>query len=102
MAIVMRVIQQFQASKRAEFIALERQFAALEQRGILPKGERMLPLASRDPGNTLIWQGRFPDLCAAQDCLRKFETSPEHTELLDKQVQFFGSTWVEFYEVLDC
>lgn len=102
MAIVMRLVQRFQASKKQEFIELEKQFAQLEARGILPKGERMLPLASRDPGNTLIWQSRFPSLSAAEACLHQFETSPDHTELLNQQAPFFEDTWVEFYEILDC
>jgi hypothetical protein len=102
LAIVMRLVQRFQASKKREFIEFEKQFAELEARGILPKGERMLPLASRDPGNTLIWQSHFPSVSAAQACLRKFETSPEHTELVHKQSPFFEDTWVEFYEILDC
>lgn len=102
MAIFMRIVQRFQASKKQEFIELEKQFAQLEARGILPKGERMLPLASRDPGNTLIWQSRFPNLSAAKDCLQQFETSPEHTDLLLKQAALFEDTWVEFYEILDC
>lgn len=98
----MRIIQRFQASKKQEFIALEKQFAALEQRGVLPKGERMLPLAGREPGNTLIWQGRFSSLKAAHECLQQFEDSSEHTVLFAQQVQFFEDTWVEFYEALDC
>ncbi len=102
MAIFMRIVQRFQASKRQEFIELEKQFAQLEAHGVLPKGERLLPLASRDPGNTLIWQSRFPNLSAAKDCLQLFETSPEHTDLLLKQAPLFEDTWVEFYEILDC
>ncbi len=102
MAIIMRIIQRFQASKKQEFIAVEKQFAALEKQGILPKGERMLPLASRDPGNTLIWQGHFASLDAAQKCLRTFEDSPEHTVLLEQQIPYFQDTWVELYEALDC
>lgn len=102
MAIFMRIVQRFQASKRQEFIALEKQFAHLEADGVLPKGERLLPLASRDPGNTLIWQSRFPNFSAAQECLRIFENSPEHEELARKQAPLFEDTWVEFYEVMDC
>ena len=102
MAIVMRLVQRFQPAKKREFIDLERQFAQLEARGILPKGERMLPIASRDPGNTLIWQSRFPSLKAAHDCLQLFETSPQHNELAQKQAPLFEDTWVEFYEILDC
>jgi hypothetical protein len=55
MAIILKIVQRFRTGKRTEFMELEKQFAALEQRGILLKGERMTPLASREPGNTLIW-----------------------------------------------
>ena len=101
MAIVLRLVQRFQHSKKQEFIELENQFAELEKRGILPTGERLLLLSGRDPGNTLIWQRRFPDLSAAQVFLQQIETSPEHTELAKKQAPFFEGTWVELYEVLD-
>jgi hypothetical protein len=102
LAIVMRLVQRFQAAKRQEFMELEKQFTQLEKRGILPQGERLLPLASRDPGNTLIWQSRFPSLGAAKECLQAFETSPEHEELARKQTPLFEDTWVEFYEVMNC
>ena len=61
---------------------LEKQFVALEHRGILSRGERMPPIASRQPGNTLIWEGHFENLCAAGKALKLLETSPEHTHLL--------------------
>jgi hypothetical protein len=80
MAIVLRLIQQFQSPKRQQFIDLEKQFAQLEHRGILPHGQRMTPISSREPGNTLIWEGQFPDVGAAEKALKLFETSPEHTE----------------------
>jgi hypothetical protein len=102
LAIVLRLVQRFKASKRQEFVELEKQFAQLEKRGILPKGERMLPLAGREPGNTLIWQCKFASLSAAKDCLEQFETNAEHIELAQKQLPFFEDAWVEFYEVLDC
>jgi hypothetical protein len=98
----MRLVQRFQASKRHEFLEVEKQFAELEKRGILPKGERMLPLAARDPGNTLIWQNKFASLNAAKDCLQQLQTNPEHTELAHKQFPFFEDSWVDFYELLDC
>jgi hypothetical protein len=97
----MRIVQRFQASRKQEFIDLEKQFAQLEARGILPRGERLLPLASRDPGNTLIWQSRFPNLGAAEECLQAFEASPEHEALARKQGPLFEATWVEFYEVMN-
>lgn len=101
MAVIMRLVQQFEHSKKKEFIDLEKQFAALERRGILPKGERLAPIASRDPGNTLIWQARFEDLAAAEAALKLFDTNPEHTELAIKQAPLFTDAWVEFYELME-
>jgi hypothetical protein len=101
-AVIMRLVQQFEHSNRDEFIRLEREFAALEHRGILPRGERLMPISSRDPGNTLIWQASFKDLYAAQAALKLFETNPEHTELANQQKHFFKDAWIEFYEVLEC
>ena len=101
MAIVLRLVQRFQAAKKQEFIDLEKQFAELERRGLLPKGERLLSLSGRDPGNTLIWQRQFPDLTAVQEFLQQIEASPEHTELAKKQAPFFEGTWLELWEVQD-
>lgn len=101
MAIIVRIVQRFQSAGKIEFMELEKQFAALEHQGVLLKGERMVPLASREPGNTLIWQGRFDSLAAAEEALRFFANSPEHTRLYDQQKQYMEDTWVEFYEVLD-
>ncbi len=101
MAIVMRFVQRFDPSKRQEFMDLEKQFAILEQRGILTQGDRMVPLAGREPGNTLIWEGRFESLAAAEKALKSLETSEDHTQLFQKQVPYFQDAWVEFYEVLN-
>jgi hypothetical protein len=61
----------------------------------------MTLIASRQPGNTLIWEGHFENLCAAGNALKLFETSPEHTELFEKQVNDFQDASVQFCEVLD-
>jgi hypothetical protein len=98
-AIVLRLVQQFQHSKKQEFMTLEKQFAELEHRGILPRGERLVPISGREPGNTVIWQARFENLSAAEAALKLFDTNPEHTELANQQKHFFENTWVEFYEV---
>jgi hypothetical protein len=100
-AIILRLVQRFQHSKREEFIALEKEFAHLEHRGILPRGERLMPISGRDPGNTIVWQRRFESLAEAEVALKLFETNPEHTELANKQKHFFEGAWVEFYEVVD-
>lgn len=80
---------------------LEKEFAALERQGVLPRGERMVPVASREPGNTLIWESRFKDLREAEEALKALEHGEEHQRLFEKQVPFFEDAWVEFYEVLD-
>jgi hypothetical protein len=100
-AVILRLVQQFHPSKKQEFLELERQFVALEERGVLPKGERMMPIAGREPANTFIWQRRFDDLSAAEATLKLFDTSSEHTELAKKQLPCFTDAWVELYEVLE-
>ena len=102
MPIVLRLVQKFQHSKKQEFMELEKQFAELEHRGILPRGERLIPISSRDPGNTVIWQARFENFAAVEAALKLFETNPQHTELANKQKHFFEGTWVELYEVMEC
>lgn len=101
MAVMIRIVQQFHPAMKQEFIELEKQFAALEHRGILPRGERLMPISGRDPGNSIVWQGRFENVAAAEAALKLFETNPEHTELARKQVHCFQGSWVELYEVLE-
>ena len=101
MAIILRLVQRFQHSKREEFITLEKEFSQLEHRGILPRGERLMPISGREPGNTIVWQRRFESLAEAEAALKLFETNPEHTELANQQKHYFEGTWVEFYEIVD-
>jgi hypothetical protein len=101
MAVFMRLVQQYHPNHKQEFHALEKQFAELEHRGILPRGERMVPIAGREAANTIVWQCRFDSLAAAEKALKLFETNPEHTELGLKQHPMFQQSWTEFYEVLD-
>ena len=101
MAVVMRLVQQYNPSHKQEFHALEKQFAELEHRGILPRGERLAPISGREPANTIVWQCRFESLCAAEAALKQIEASAEHTELAKKQHPLFQQSWLEFYEVLD-
>jgi hypothetical protein len=100
-AVVMRLVQQFHPSEKAEFHALEKQFAELEHRGLLPRGERLVPIAGREPANTIVWQCRFDSLRAAEAALKQIELSAEHTELARKQHPMFQQSWTELYEVLE-
>jgi hypothetical protein len=100
-AVILRLIQQYHPSHKKEFQALEKQFAGLEHRGILPTGERMAPISGREPGNTIVWQCRFDSLATAETALKQIDNSAEHTELANKQHPLFQRSWVEFYEVLE-
>jgi len=101
MAIILRLIQQYDPAHKEEFHALEKQFAELEHRGILPRGERYVPISGREPGNTIVWQSRFESLAAAEKALKLFADEPGHTELAKKQHPMFQQSWVELYEVLE-
>lgn len=101
MAIILRLIQQYRPSHKQEFQLLEKQFAELERRGILPRGERLAPISGREPANTIVWQSRFDSLAAAEKALKAISDNPEHTELASKQHPLFQQSWIEFYEVLE-
>ena len=50
MSVRMRIIQRFKAPHEREFMALEREFAALEaSRSDYPKGRRLQPMAANAP-----------------------------------------------------
>ena len=101
MAVIMRLVQQYHPSHKHEFHVLEKQFSRLEDRGILPRGERLVPISGREPANTIVWQCRFESLCAAEKALQQIKDNAEHTELANKQGPMFQQSWVEFFEVLD-
>jgi hypothetical protein len=97
----MRLVQQYDPAHKQEFHTLEKQFAELEHRGLLPRGERLIPISGREPANTIVWQCRFDSLAAAEAAMKKIDDSDGHTELAKKQHPMFQQSWVEFYEFLD-
>jgi hypothetical protein len=101
MAIKMRLVQRFQPCKKKEFMDLERHFAALEQHGTLPHGQRMTPIAGCQPANTFVWEGLFADLHEVEVALRLFDTNTAHVALFAQQAPLMEDAWVELYEVLD-
>ncbi len=102
MAYILRFVQRFRPADDAAFMALERQFAALERtkRGY-PRGRRSRPYAGREPLHTLIWEGEFPTLAAAQQALARLAGDPDHARLLKKQLPYFLEAWTEIDEVLE-
>jgi antibiotic biosynthesis monooxygenase (ABM) superfamily enzyme len=102
MSVTLRIIQRFQMSHDSEFLDLERQFAELERKtpgGV--HGRRMRPIASTEPVNTLIWQGEFPDMAAAEKWLAANSGDEGHERLFALQKPFFEATRIELYENLD-
>jgi len=99
--IILRLVQQYLPSHKQQVHALEEQFAELEHRGILPRGERLAPISGREPANTIVWQCRFDSLAADEKALKQIENNPEHTALAGKQHPLFQQSWIELYEVLE-
>jgi hypothetical protein len=102
MAIIMRIMQQFDPEHEQDFMALEKKFDELERtRPDFPKGKRMQPLAAHEPNNTLIWQHEFPDIQTACQTLDFFNGDEGHEKLFRKQVPFMNNVKIEFYKVLE-
>lgn len=102
MSLVMRIVQRYDITREAEWMDLERQFAALERaRPDYPKGRRLKPLASHEPCNTLVWEAEFPTLDAAHAALAFFAGDAAHEALLEKARPLFEQVRIEFLEKLD-
>lgn len=102
MAYVLRFVQRFRPADERAFMALEKQFAALERRKRgFPKGRRSRPYAGREPGHTLIWECEFPSLDGAQRALALLSSDPDHERLLKRQLPYFLDAWTEIHELLD-
>jgi len=102
MAIMMRIIQQFNPGYERVFMALEKQFDELEKRRPdFPRGRRMQPLSASEPGNTLIWQCEFPDIETACKTLDFFKGDAEHESLFKQQAGYMKEVRIEFYKILE-
>ena len=102
MAVVMRIIQRFDATRETDFFAVERQFAELEaRRPDYPKGTRLQPIAAAEPCNTLVWECEFADIQSAHDALDFFHGDAAHEELLAQQLPYFRDVRIEFYQKLE-
>lgn len=102
MSVRMRIVQRFAAGREREFMAIERQFAALEaRRPDYPHGRRLQPIAAGEPSNTLIWEADFPDLESARRALDFFAGDAAHERLIEQQRGYFAEVRTEFYQVLE-
>jgi len=102
MAVIMRIIQQFDPSCEKEFMDLEKQFAALEKkRPDFPTGKRLQPISAGEPVNALIWQHEFENIESAYMTLDFFGGDREHEDLFSKQAGYIKQVKIEFFRVLD-
>ena len=102
MAYVLRFVQRFRIDSQDAFWELERKFAELERQApAFPRGKRMRPIAGREPGHTLIWEGEFSSLVDVHAALGTLEASPEHTALFARQSPLMLEAYTEIYEILD-
>jgi hypothetical protein len=102
MAIIMRIIQQFDPGHENEFMDLEKKFDQLEKKRLdFPKGKRMQPISAFEPINTLIWQGEFTDIDSAYKALDFFSGDEDHEALFRQQVIYMKQVRIEFFKTLD-
>ena len=101
MSVTMRIIQEYDAAREEEFLALEAKFAELEaKRDDYPKGRRLKPISAGHACNSLIWECKFDDLEAAREALTFFSGDDAHEKLFARQKPMFRAVKIEFYENL--
>ena len=102
MAYLLRFVQRYRAADEKAFMALERQFAALERRKRgFPRGRRFRAHTGRESLNTLVWECEFETLAAAEQARAMMDADPDHARLLARQIRYFQEAYAEIYEVLD-
>jgi hypothetical protein len=95
----MRFVQYFDKKDSKAFLDLEKEFIRLEEKTPeMKNGRRFVPVISKDPTNTMIWEAEFESLEAAVFALKVIEENGEHDDLLDKQIAFMRDTYVEIYK----
>jgi hypothetical protein len=102
MSYKLRFVQHFKLDKTKEFLAIEKQFADLEQQSPeFPKGKRYLSVTGQEPSNTLIWECEFETLEAAQNALAFLLTDTRHEALFQTQSEFILDSFTEIYKPFD-
>ena len=102
MSYKLRFVQTFKQENAKEYLAFEKQFAALEDRyPEFPRGKRYIPCAGRDASNTLIWECDFNSLEEAHKAQAFFLTDSRHEALFQQQSQYIIATYTEIYSPFD-
>lgn len=94
----LRFVQRIKKEDQERFLEIEKKFIALEQADpSMPHGRRFVPLAGREPTNTLIWEGDFASCEEAMAALASIEANDTHTQLLQEQIGCMVDTYTELY-----
>jgi hypothetical protein len=102
MSYKLRFVQHFKLGQAKEYLAIEKQFADLEQQHPeFPKGTRYMPVTGREPSNTLIWECDFETLEAAQNALAFLLNDTRHEALFETQSAFILDSFAEIYKPFD-
>lgn len=98
----LRFIQQFELSKTAAFMQIEKKFSIFEKEfPDFPKGKRYVPHIGRQPSNTLIWECDFDSMTALREAHDFLMNDKRHEELFKEQSQYIISTFTEIYKPYD-
>jgi len=98
----LRFVQHIRMDKVKEYLAIEKQFADLEQQHPdFPKGNRYMPVTGREPSNTLVWECNFETLEAAQNALAFLMNDTRHEALFETQSAFILDSFAEIYKPFD-
>lgn len=99
MSVTLRSVQIYEPAHEQAFLALERQFAQLEQlRADLPKGRRLRMVSGGHPGHTLIWECDFVDVPTAWAQFNRYCVDAEHVRLADLQRPYLRQSSLEILE----
>jgi len=99
MSYKLRFVQKFQLGNTKEFLEIEKQFEAFEQKyPDFPKGKRYLPLTGTMPSNTLVWECDFNSLEELQKAHQFLMSDDRHEDLFRKQAQYIIDAYTEIYQ----
>ncbi len=102
MAYVLRFVQRYRPAERKQFMDLEAEFCAMEnRRSDWFHGRRYQPYAGREPSNTLIWETDFCTLAEVQEALDRIAADAEHEKLFRQQAPFMTDAYTEIDEILE-
>lgn len=95
----LRFVQEIKKEYQDRFLEIEKKFIELEEKDpSMPRGKRYLPVMSKEPTNTFIWEAEYETMEKAMRMLQAIEDNDSHTALLAEQIGCMARTWTELYK----